>query len=60
MSRTIFWCGNCGSMADARPAAELVGNESVRQPLKSIALGHDNAILTLLTIMIMRSFSRQL
>ena len=45
---TIFWCGNGGSMADASHlAAELVGKyESVRQPLKSIALGHDNAILS--------------
>lgn len=45
---TIFWCGNGGSMADASHlAAELIGKyETVRRPLKSIALGHDNAILS--------------
>ena len=45
---TVFWCGNGGSMGDASHlAAELVGKyEITRHPLRSIALGSDNAILS--------------
>jgi len=46
--RTIFWCGNGGSAADAQHiAAELVGRfESERRALASIALTTDTSILT--------------
>ena len=45
---TVFWCGTGGSMADASHlAAELMGKyESERKPLKSIALGQDNSVLS--------------
>ena len=45
---TVFWCGNGGSMADSSHlAAELMGRyETKRKPLKSIALGQDNSVLS--------------
>lgn len=46
--RTIFWCGNGGSAADAQHiAAELVGRfERDRRAMASIALTTDTSILT--------------
>ncbi len=46
--RTIFWCGNGGSAADAQHiAAELVGRfERDRRAMSSIALTTDTSILT--------------
>jgi len=46
--KTIFWCGNGGSAADAQHlAAELVGRFLVnRRAFKSIALTTDTSILT--------------
>ena len=49
--RTIFWCGNGGSAADAQHfAAELVGRfERERQAMSSIALTSDGSVMTSLS-----------
>lgn len=49
--RTIFWCGNGGSAADAQHfAAELVGRyERERPAMGSIALTSDSSVLTSLS-----------
>jgi len=47
-NKTIFWCGNGGSAADAQHlAAELVGRfQKNRRAIRSIALTTDTSILT--------------
>ena len=49
--RTIFWCGNGGSAADAQHFdAELVGRfERERQAMASIALTSDSSVMTSLS-----------
>ncbi len=47
-NKTIFWCGNGGSASDAQHlTGELIGRfKGHREPLKSISLNADTAVMT--------------